>query len=191
MLICTGVRAGGGPYRYSGANSALAVDRNKSATAALAMGFNISLCFGLDVLVHDPTHGRERCPVARAVAQANLPAHLIELEPRLRPQMELRNPLGADALPFQLDGRKAVADAIHCAEDDIFQVIDGVAKDVFHRGRSLFFSAARVGRRLDVPIHAQRCSLALVVLAAQVRVALEHVFDELVLRQDIAQVGTS
>jgi hypothetical protein len=42
MLICTGVRAGGGPYRYSGANSALAVDRNKSATAALAMGFNIS-----------------------------------------------------------------------------------------------------------------------------------------------------
>lgn len=41
MLICTGVRAGGGPYRYSGANSALAVDRNKFATAALAMGFNL------------------------------------------------------------------------------------------------------------------------------------------------------
>ncbi len=41
MLICTGVRAGGGPYRYSGANSALAVDRNKFATAALALGFNI------------------------------------------------------------------------------------------------------------------------------------------------------
>jgi len=42
MLICTGVRAGGGPYRYSGANSALAVDRNKAGTAALAIGFNIS-----------------------------------------------------------------------------------------------------------------------------------------------------
>lgn len=41
MLICTGIRAGGGPYRYSGANSALAVDRNKAASAALAMGFNL------------------------------------------------------------------------------------------------------------------------------------------------------
>jgi hypothetical protein len=41
MLICNGVRAGGGPMRYHGGNSALAVDRARFATAALAMGFNL------------------------------------------------------------------------------------------------------------------------------------------------------
>jgi len=42
MLICNGVRAGGGPMRYHGGNSVLAVDRARFATAALAMGFNVS-----------------------------------------------------------------------------------------------------------------------------------------------------
>lgn len=41
MLIGNGVRAGGGPMRYHGGNSALAVDRARFATAALAMGFNL------------------------------------------------------------------------------------------------------------------------------------------------------
>lgn len=41
MLIGNGVRAGGGPMRYHGGNSALAVDRAPFATAALAMGFNL------------------------------------------------------------------------------------------------------------------------------------------------------
>lgn len=41
MLLANGVRAGGGPYRYSGAAGALAIERARAASPALAMGFNV------------------------------------------------------------------------------------------------------------------------------------------------------
>jgi len=41
MLLANGVRAGGGPYRYSGAAGALAIERTRAASPALAMGFNV------------------------------------------------------------------------------------------------------------------------------------------------------
>lgn len=40
MLLCNGVRAGGGPYRRSGGAGALAIERSQFAAAALAYGFN-------------------------------------------------------------------------------------------------------------------------------------------------------
>ena len=40
MLVVNGVRAGGGPCRYSGGAGALAIDRAKDAAFALALGFN-------------------------------------------------------------------------------------------------------------------------------------------------------
>ncbi len=40
MLLANGVRAGGGPYRFSGGAGALAIDRARAASAALAMGFS-------------------------------------------------------------------------------------------------------------------------------------------------------
>lgn len=41
MLLANGVRAGGGPYRFSGGAGALALERASAASPALAMGFNI------------------------------------------------------------------------------------------------------------------------------------------------------
>jgi len=41
MLLANGVRAGGGPYRFSGVAGALALERASAASPALAMGFNI------------------------------------------------------------------------------------------------------------------------------------------------------
>lgn len=41
MLLANGVRAGGGPYRFSGGAGALAIERTRSASPALALGFNI------------------------------------------------------------------------------------------------------------------------------------------------------
>lgn len=42
MLLANGVRAGGGPYRFSGGAGALAVERASAASPALALGFNVS-----------------------------------------------------------------------------------------------------------------------------------------------------
>ncbi len=41
MLLANGVRAGGGPYRFSGGAGALALERASAASPALALGFNI------------------------------------------------------------------------------------------------------------------------------------------------------
>lgn len=41
MLLANGVRAGGGPYRFSGGAGALAIERASAASPALALGFNI------------------------------------------------------------------------------------------------------------------------------------------------------
>lgn len=41
MLLANGVRAGGGPYRFSGGAGALALERARAASPALALGFNI------------------------------------------------------------------------------------------------------------------------------------------------------
>ena len=41
MLLANGVRAGGGPYRFSGGAGALAIERARAASPALALGFNI------------------------------------------------------------------------------------------------------------------------------------------------------
>lgn len=41
MLLANGVRAGGGPYRFSGGAGALAIERARAASPALAMGFNV------------------------------------------------------------------------------------------------------------------------------------------------------
>lgn len=41
MLLANGVRAGGGPYRFSGGAGALAIERAQAASPALALGFNI------------------------------------------------------------------------------------------------------------------------------------------------------
>ena len=41
MLLANGVRAGGGPYRFSGGAGALAIERASAASHALALGFNI------------------------------------------------------------------------------------------------------------------------------------------------------
>ena len=40
MLLANGVRAGGGPYRFSGGAGALALERASAASPALALGFN-------------------------------------------------------------------------------------------------------------------------------------------------------
>lgn len=42
MLLANGVRAGGGPMRFNGGNSALAVERSYFSTLALIQGFNVS-----------------------------------------------------------------------------------------------------------------------------------------------------
>lgn len=41
MLLANGVRAGGGPYRFSGGAGALAIERASAASSALALGFNL------------------------------------------------------------------------------------------------------------------------------------------------------
>ena len=146
---------------------------------------------GLDlgVLMQDPSHADRLGAVRAAVGQAQLAPAARQAEPGLRPGVKSGQPLHAPARPFQLDRGKAMAHRFHHAHDHVLEVVDGVAQQRLHHRRGLLFGPAGVARRLDGPVQPQHRARALVELAAQVCVAVVHVVEQLVLREDVALVG--
>ncbi|MNR05935.1 hypothetical protein D3C85_1219870 [compost metagenome] len=141
--------------------------------------------------VGDPAEGLQ-CFAAGRTAQADfLAVAAMQLEPALRTvQDRLRQPVAADPLPaVVLQADKALADRIGDVEHHVLEVVQALHQAKQGAG-SFLLAGAGVVRRDDVPVQAEHGAAPLAHLGHDVAVLLLHVFEQLVLANDVALFGS-